>query len=251
MVKLKFEIDDNILIPYIIARAHKDGIIGYAREKYTKDFVTFHNKAYKKSEKLYETLRGRIFNALSYSEISDYKELGKKLDAFIIDVSQLDEYRKLKTQTIQSSEPIKKEWDKNYEKTYEYLLNIGIKISGEFTIILVHPALPAGHYYGNNRICWSNQTYWPNYNTVYIWHEILHSFFESGKHTHALVELITDDHMRSILNGDKYPPFFGHDFLKDFKENALPIWQKYLYSKDKNIKNLVKEFKVAYANFSQ
>lgn len=95
---------------------------------------------------------------------------------------------------------------------------------------------------GNNRIAWTFQDYYPNYNCVYLWHEILHSFFDLDEKTHALIELITNEELRISLNGGEYPPFIGHDYLNDTKLKNLETWKTFLKSKNKKINNIVEKF---------
>jgi hypothetical protein len=96
-----------------------------------------------------------------------------------------------------------------------------------FNVYIAHPGLKAGKNFGGNNIVWSHQNYWPNYNTVYIWHELLHSYFEKDDKSHALIELITDEEMRIKLNGGKYPPFVEHSFLNEVKLKNLNLWNEY------------------------
>jgi len=80
---------------------------------------------------------------------------------------------------------------------------------------------------------------WPNYATVYLWHEILHSYIGYSEKEHAVIELITDEELRIRLNGSKYPPFAGHKYLAKIKQKILPRWKKYLKSKKRNIREFM------------
>jgi len=81
---------------------------------------------------------------------------------------------------------------------------------------------------------------WPNYSTVYIWHEMLHSYFGRSDVEHAIIELITDEHMRKLLNSDTYPPFVGHEYLSDVKKKLLKDWLVFIKQNDKDINKFVK-----------
>lgn len=59
---------------------------------------------------------------------------------------------------------------------------------------------------------WGGLEMWPNYTTIYVWHEIFHSILPGqGLKTtdldHALIQLITDNELNARLNGFSYPPF--------------------------------------------
>ena len=82
---------------------------------------------------------------------------------------------------------------------------------------------------------------WKNYSTIYLWHEILHSYFGDSDIEHAIIELIVDEELRSRLNNAKYPPFEGHKNLSELKKKILPHWRKYLKSEAKDIKKFQKE----------
>lgn len=98
---------------------------------------------------------------------------------------------------------------------------------------------------GGERICWSYRSDFPHYNTIYMWHEIMHSYLPAvssdGKVEHAVIELLTDDEMRARFNNSIYPPFVGHEELKPLKENLLASWRKYLKSPQKKINEYLKE----------
>ena len=248
MVNLKFEVNDKFLASYLVAKA---GTVKYATKDEKQLILNFKDKAWDISQNTYNLISGPLYIPLINIKDNDIKNIGNNINDYLNDLIRLDEFKVLREETLASVNLCKNNWNKNYETMEKYITEIGINISGEFTIWLVHPTVAAGMYMRNNNICWSHQTYWPNYNTVYLWHEILHSFFGRTDYEHTLIELITDDHMRYLLNGTKYPPFEGHDRLADFKKEALPIWKKYLESEDKNIKSLVAEFKSAYEVFSE
>ena len=91
-------------------------------------------------------------------------------------------------------------------------------------------------------IAWGHNEDWPNYATVYLWHEILHSYLGYSEKEHALIELIADEELRIQLNGGKYPPFVvGHKNLEKMKKKLLPQWRKYLKLKNRNIREFLRK----------
>ena len=109
------------------------------------------------------------------------------------------------------------------------------KENKKFIVYITHPSLRHGKSFQDGTIAWGHNEDWQNYAVVYLWHEILHYYFELSDLDHALIELITDNELRVRLNGGKYPPFIGHENLEKLKYKILPYWKKYLKSKNKNI----------------
>jgi hypothetical protein len=150
------------------------------------------------------------------------------------------EYKKLFNQTKDYLELCRTQWQKNLDKTSSIIGELtGLDLNRQFTIIITHPSLRNGYSLGqiNNSytIDWGTSEEWPNYITVYLWHEILHSYFEMNDSTHALIQLITDNELLTRLNGGKYPPFEGHSNLIPRMKSILPKWQEYLLSPNKDI----------------
>jgi len=78
---------------------------------------------------------------------------------------------------------------------------------------------------------------------VYLWHEILHSYFDNSDINHAIIELITDEELRCFLNHSSYPPFVGHKHLKILKKKLLSKWKIYTNSNNKDIKHFISTIK--------
>jgi len=243
VINLNFRIDDTFLVSYILTNCSEDSFIHAAKEKYMDDIVNFQNLAWNKNKNVYNLITGKyyIYRAI---ESSSFQRAIQQSDEFIEGLIDTKEYKTLKTQTEESVFEIKKEWEKNYTETAEYIKNLGIAIEGTFEVFVVHPGLKSGEYMGNKKIIWSYRTNWENYNTVYLWHEILHSYFYNSDNTHALIELITDEEMRRRLNKEDYPPFVGHDHLTNLKNKGLDIWKSYLKEKNKDIKTLINNFEL-------
>ncbi len=125
-----------------------------------------------------------------------------------------------------------------------------IKKPLQIKIYLSHLLLPRGRSYPQfSSICWAHEEEWPNYNIVYLWHEILHilTYNFSGNETilHALIELAVDNELRIQLNkgGDYFiedGKFIKHKSLRALEEKILPHWQKYLKNKKQNLRQLAR-----------
>ncbi|MFC1722257.1 hypothetical protein ACFL0C_01265 [Patescibacteria group bacterium] len=240
MINLTFNINDNFLASYLIANYKSDRLFESNKDKYEKDIISFQNLAWEKSKDLCMFIDGR-WPSYKYvaSEGANFKETGENIDNFLKSVCKTEEFGILRTQTENSEKKIQEEWERNYDTTSKYINDLGISTSGNYEILLVHPGIKSGNNIGNNRIIWSHKDPWPNYNTVYIWHEILHTVINNNDKTHALIELICDDEMRKLLNNIEYPPFEGHPYLKEVKEKIFPLWQSYLLSDKKDVSELI------------
>ena len=52
-------------------------------------------------------------------------------------------------------------------------------------------------------ILWGHKEEYENYTTIYLWHEILHTYFDKTDISHAIIQLITDCELQNRLNGKK------------------------------------------------
>ena len=224
-MKLNFSINENYLIPHTLASM---GANKFSSKKYQKEIVDFQNFAWGKSEKIYNLLVGR----LSPEDVFDVENLVKEIPDFFKNLKKSNEYKKvlLRTQTYLLF--CEKQWAKNYLTSSKTISDLtGFKLDKSFTVYITHPSLKNGHYLGNNKICWGHNEDWPNYVTIYLWHEILHSYFNNDDINHALIQFITDNELRIKLGDGKYPPFVGHENLFPLMKKLLPHWGQYLKEK--------------------
>ncbi len=126
---------------------------------------------------------------------------------------------------------------KNYEASNHLIADIiGLSFSKNFTVYITHPSLKNGKSISDGKIEWGHKEEWPNYTTIYLWHEILHSYLPHDDLSHAIIQLITDNELRILLNGGRYPPFEGHEDLFPIMKKLLPYWKRYIVaSGDKDI----------------
>jgi hypothetical protein len=244
MVQLVFNVNERFLAGYVIANFGARRFVGYANEQTKRDIINFQNLAWDTSPDLCTIIDGRnpIYLQAHLSG-EKFDQIGSELETYLHKLIGSKEFITLKKQTEQSLIEIKDEWEQNFKETSDYIKKLGIGIRGKFNINIVHPGLKAGRFIPPNNVIWSHQTYWTNYNTVYLWHEILHSYFGKSEEEHALIELITDQEMRYRLNKTEYPPMEGHDYIKEIKLNMLPSWKNYLKANNSDINKLVEDLK--------
>jgi hypothetical protein len=77
---------------------------------------------------------------------------------------------------------------------------------------------------------------------VYLWHEILHSYLPKDPISHCLIQLITDNGIRVLLNKEEQLfPLIGHPALSTLMEAIYPKWEEYLKNSNRNIFELLSD----------
>lgn len=147
------------------------------------------------------------------------------------------DFPRILAETQQAAEAAEQEWERNLERSHQIVFDIlGQELTGRFPVYITHPALRQGRYLDSLKaIAWTYRLDWPNYNTVYLWHEALHAFLGGDDIPHAVLELVADEELRTKLNGGSYPPFVGHSFLEPLKLRLLKSWRQYLATPERDI----------------
>ena len=235
-IKLNFRVDDDYLIVHTLASMGKDR---FSSRKHQKNILVFQNYAWKKHKPCYNLLVGR-FSAIEIAKGGLQKTL-KRLPDFLKELKASKRYKKIYRQTEEYLKFCERQWNDNYFVSSEAIEELtGLRLNKKFDVYITHPSLRNGSYRGSNTIEWGHNEDWPNYATVYLWHEILHSYIGWSDKEHAIIELIADEKLRTMLNGGKYPPFVGHKHLKNIKQKVLLKWKKYLKSNKHNIRDFIK-----------
>lgn len=122
------------------------------------------------------------------------------------------------------------EWRENLEPSYAFIKKVTsvTDFSTPHKVFITHPAIKNGRNWGGGVISWGGETSMKNRTTIYLWHELLHSYFGKTIIDHALIELIANEELRTFLNGGTYPPFTGHAHLESVKNRLLPEWRIFL-----------------------
>lgn len=236
-IKLNFRIDDDYLIAYTLSSMGKDR---FSSVKHKKDIIAFQNYAWGKSKSCCKLIIGR-FSAKEAIKSESWKTK-RQLQSFLKELKNNDQYKTVRQQTEEYLKFCENQWDKNYALASETINDLtGLRLNKKFNVYITHPSLRNGSYRGNNVIEWGHNEDWQNYATIYLWHEILHSYIGWSDKEHAVIELMTDEELRTRLNNGKYPPFAGHKNLAKIKHKLLPRWKKYLNSKNKDIRKFIKE----------
>lgn len=243
-VTLNFKIDEDYFLVHLISHS---GERWFSSKEYMSDIVGFRDYAWGLDKDCYSLFK----NDLSITHVVSGKlvSLLQRSTHYLELLKKSDQYQKLYQQTEAYLSFCKAQWEKNYRVTHDFLQSItDFDFNRTIDVYITHPGLLNGVYLPRISVIeWSNR--WENqkderflnYTTVYLWHEVLHSYFEHMEIAHVLIELITDNEMRVRLNGGIYPPFEGHNELEELRQNILPQWQAYLKSGRRDIIAFLKE----------
>ena len=233
-MKVSFKIKKDYLISHTLLSASNDR---FSSKKNRKDIVEFQNYAWKVSKDLYSVIPGRSGADILLDDggLKKYQKMTNRLQSYFRVLSKSKEFKKIHNQTEQYRKFCANQWKKNYKRASEVIKDLTqLKLNDSFTVFITHPSLKNGRNLKANKIVWGHTEDWKNYTSVYIWHEILHSYFDKSDLNHTLIELIADNELRYRLNGTKYPPFEGHEYLLKIKKRMFPNWKKYLKSEHKD-----------------
>ena len=165
-----------------------------------------------------------------------YKKLKKQVNDDTIDKGILDELytQEFFNDNLKSAENnllrIKENWNNKQEKIQSFLktllrVNIDLKVKA----YIIPANLDSGRNIGGNCFIWghSNGLTDENYDLVYVVHESLHSFFERGNLTHAIIENIADIELAKYLNNSRIG-YGCHSFTLEDHVKIYPYWNLYL-----------------------
>jgi hypothetical protein len=147
-------------------------------------------------------------------------------------------------------------WNRNKGVFFDMFKKItGLDVPDiDIDVSLIHPHYNTGISYskavsptGKDTIAWGHplSKELPNYDSVYLAHEIMHIIFSQQfldekdgnkiEMFHALIELFSDNEFRIRLNGGKYFEWGSHKHLKDWEKAIYPYWIFFVYRNEKDI----------------
>jgi hypothetical protein len=159
-------------------------------------------------------------------------------------LSQEEFFRQFADELDRSGQLLKSEWHKNLDQTTALMQKwTGCDFSDSVEVRVMHPGHRSGQFSSHDRaIYWQyvggefqehtprHIEVFPNYNTVYLWHERLHAapFDDKSDLVHAIIELLTDNALRVALNGGELSGDVGHPFLAEIRKDLFPHFEKYI-----------------------
>lgn len=222
-LRMDFRIDNRHLICHTLASTDESR---FSSKEHKEDIVAFLNSAWEESERCYNFIAGRATPERFFASGGTLEEAME----FLTKIEKSSEFEKIRQQTEVYLAKVKAEWERNYPQTSQAIQEMtGVDLNKQITVNITHPGLKNGQYLGNDTIAWGHTPEWGNYDTVYLWHEALHSYLGYTDLSHALIQLVTDNELRVRLNkGEAYPPFVGHKDLFPLMDKILPFWHLYL-----------------------
>lgn len=228
MLKLNFQINPAYLAYHFIKNTSPSRFVSGECDP---EIVDFQNAAWGKDRAANDFIR---FGPDEDTFLSGKSmvEMARRADDLLKQMLNHSSFVPLLAETSKSLVQVREEWESNYSKTNNMIGEMtGLNLNKDVSVYLTHPKLKQGHA-GHDCIVWAYRLTWPNYNTVYLWHELLHLLLPHGNLEHAVIQLISDNEMRVRLNGGTYPPMEGHEYLRKLMELLLPMWRLFLQSKE-------------------
>ncbi len=239
---LSFRVDPRYLVYHTLTRCEAGAFVAAAT-----DLIAFQNKAWEVDERAYQFL----MNGPDGDHVMEHKilEIAQRAENLIQQMQKEPLFEKILNETEESSILVAAEWQQDYERSTAIMRSLtGVDADDDFEILLTHPHQRNGGNAGK-QILWAYRNTWPHYNTVYLWHEILHFYLPTHDTAHAIIELVTDNELRVRLNGEgQYPPFEGHPELNQFRERMMDDWWQYLKSDTKDILKFITDHEVVDTN---
>jgi hypothetical protein len=139
------------------------------------------------------------------------------------------QYSIILSQALDRLNECEKQWQKNYHASLDFMSELtSLPFHRSFTVFVSHPEVSSGCYLGNRVICWGGAERERNYTTVYLWHEILHSYLtEKTLLSHALIEMSADVELMRRLNGQGAQLWPGHNELKPMRKLIEADWNEF------------------------
>lgn len=245
-IQLNFAINDPMQITQILYRSD------LSSEETRPDIAAIQNHARSLSPEMFEFTRNRYTTGNYAIPEGDTEEtFHQKYDIYIQQVIETPEYQRVRQQTKDFLQKCQSQWEQNYVKSAEIIRTItGVDLNKSITVYIYHPSLNTGSYYAQgNIINWGHEDIWPNYTSVYLWHEIMHSYLGNSDVEHAVIQLLTDNELRVKLNGGSYgnpdlpltQRYEGHPNLFPLMNKLLPDWQRYI-DPDNNKRRNINDF---------
>ncbi len=237
-LRLNFTINNRHLITHTLTSMSDEY---FSSMEHREDIVALQNFAWGQSERCYNFVAGRLSPAIFFATGSI-----DELTQFFDQVEQSDEFGTICQQTEAYMQTVREQWERTYPLASQVMQQItGLEFNKDMTVMITHPSLSNGQYLGNDTIAWGHHEDWENYSTIYLWHEALHSYFDFDDTSHALIQLIADNELRTRLNpGTTSPPFEGHESLFPLMTRIEPHWRSYLIDAKKEGKGDIRSFQV-------
>lgn len=229
-MRLKFILDDNYVVAHTLSYT---GYGNFSSDENRETLEKFSQYAWEYCGRCYALFAGRLINktmieAGSEKAVEELNHSAKHLPEYLNNLKSSSSYKELREQVGKYKDYCETEWKNTFPKAKEIVKHLTqLDLNKSFEVYITHPSLRNGRYWGDNKISWGCKEKWPHYSSVYLWHEILHSYFSHSQVEHTVIELIADVEIRFQLNNEKHPPFKEGKGLDKLKSEILPQWEEY------------------------
>ncbi len=253
-VSLDFEVNEDFLIMHTLGKI-RGAPIYY--EKNDPLLFSFYEHAKSVSPSIFDLVtlgsnKDKTRIGYSFERYHDWEDTFNDapgvMRAYVASLKRDARFAKILSETLERARECKAQWENNYDATKATVEALtGLDLDKNISVYITHPRLNCGKVIetvnGVPSVNWGMNDLWPNYTTVYLWHEALHWFFEHpGLHDkwtkediekfnidHVIIQLIADYELALQLNGDAnyLPHKTGEWHFPKAMEKALPIWNRY------------------------
>ncbi len=210
---------------YIITNSDIKRIRTDARKEETIELTNFRNKAFDLNKSLYHVLDSG-FKDLPFEPTDEfpYKNTFADLQKYLIEISKLEELSQIISRIEGQMKKIKNEWENNYLEVSNLLNKLNINGDDALTVYLVPNCLKAGRYYYGKYIEWGYRNDFNNYNTIYLWHEVVHhhlfknNLCNNKDLNEVVTMIISDRYLYSKLNNEN-----SNITISDSRKTSIPV----------------------------
>ncbi|CAN0353217.1 unnamed protein product, partial [Phaeothamnion confervicola] len=104
-------------------------------------------------------------------------EMGQRAERLIEYLQDDPAFPTLEAQAKTAAVQTEQEWNQDLERTTGIMRELtGIQFNMDLYVLITHPAQRNGVSFRENKILWTYRNDFPHYNTVYLWHEIMHKY---------------------------------------------------------------------------
>jgi len=194
----------------------------------------FANHIWERSPGLFYFMSGQPEASL-YLKQNRLSPIAQQADRLLRKTMSTPQVQRLVKETENYRKSVESQMENNQHRASSIVQDLfGRKLpSKTVTVFLTHPNLNNGMTVDGNVIVWGHPEEYPNYSTVYIFHEAMHIItkHDDSPEMHAAIELLTDNELRIRLNGTgKYFDFPGHGELQQLERAMLCPVLRALYS---------------------
>ncbi len=193
MYNISLKIDRIHISQYLINYSELNRIRKGSSKKNIQYMTEFKNIAFHLDKVSYDIVRKGLKD-LPYEVVDGipYKNMFDNVSRFLVKISELESLDNIIKEVEKDKLEIESEWLKNQKLISKFLSTLGINDNRNVDIYLVPKFLLAGRYYNGKYIEWALRNDFPNYNSIYITHELIHNYIHDN-------DLIEDKEINEVV----------------------------------------------------